>query len=78
MPDVITNGAAILTDRMRLYQVVSALPKDDSYGRYITWVCQLQLMNLAKADGLPNDYAEIIKRNQYGLGSRYNLGGKYD
>ena len=78
VPDVITNGAAILTDRMRLYQVVSALPKDDSYGRYITWVCQLQLMNLAKADGLPNDYAEIIKRNQYGLGSRYNLGGKYD
>jgi hypothetical protein len=35
-------------------------------------------MNLAKADGLPNDYAKIIKRNQYGLSSRYNLGGKYD
>jgi hypothetical protein len=27
---------------------------------------------------LPNDYAKIIKRNQYGLSSRYNLGGKYD
>ena len=66
--DVISHGTLILNDRMRLYQVVGAYPKNDSYGQYISWNVELQLFNLAKADGLPNDFKELIEQNQYGLG----------
>lgn len=65
--DVISHGTVIMTDRYRLYQVVGAYPKNDNYSRYISWNVQLELFNLAKADGLPNDYVELIKENQYGL-----------
>lgn len=66
--DVISHGALVLNDRMKLYQVVGAYPKNDSYGQYISWNVQLQIFNLAKADGLPNDFKELIEENQYGLG----------
>ena len=66
--DVISHGAVIVNDRYKLYQVVGAYPKNDTYGKYISWNVQLELMNLAKADGLPNDYVELIKENQYDLG----------
>lgn len=66
--DVITRGDLILNDRFKLYQVVGAYPKNDSYGQYISWNVELQLFNLAKADGLPNDFKELIEENQYGLG----------
>lgn len=66
--DVITRGDLILNDRFKLYQVVGAYPKNDSYGQYISWNVELQLFNLAKADGLPNDFKELIENNQYGLG----------
>jgi len=66
--DVISRGDLILTDRFKLYQVVGAYPKNDSYGAYISWNVHLQLFNLAKADGLPNDFKELIEKNQYGLG----------
>ncbi len=66
--DVISRGDLILNDRMKLYQVVGAYPKNDSYGQYISWNVELQLFNLAKADGLPNDFKELIENNQYGLG----------
>jgi hypothetical protein len=66
--DVISRGDLILNDRFKLYQVVGAYPKNDSYGQYISWNVELQLFNLAKADGLPNDFKELIEENQYGLG----------
>lgn len=66
--DVISHGALILNDRGKLYQVVGAYPRNDAYGKYISWNVQCELINLAKADGLPNDYVELIKENQYGLG----------
>jgi hypothetical protein len=66
--DVISHGTLVLNDRMKLYQVVGAYPKNDSYGQYISWNVQLQIFNLAKADGLPNDFKELIEENQYGLG----------
>ena len=66
--DVISHGALILNDRYKLYQVVGAYPKNDAYGKFISWNVQCELINLAKADGLPNDYVELIKENQYGLG----------
>ena len=66
--DVITHGDLILNDRFKLYQVVGAYPKNDSYGQYISWNLQVQLFNLAKADGLPNDFKELIEENQHGLG----------
>ena len=66
--DVISHGTLILNDRFKLYQVVGAYPKNDSYGQYISWNVELQLFNLAKADGLPNDFKELIEKNQYGLG----------
>lgn len=66
--DIISHGALILNDRYKLYQVVSACPRNDAYGKYISWNVQCELINLAKADGLPNDYIELIKENQYDLG----------
>lgn len=66
--DVISHGTLILNDRFRLYQVVGAYPKNDSYGQYISWNVECELFNLAKADGLPNDFKELIEENQYGLG----------
>ena len=66
--DVISHGTLILNDRFKLYQVVGAYPKNDSYGQYISWNVELQLFNLAKADGLPNDFKKLIEKNQYGLG----------
>lgn len=66
--DVISHGALILNDRGKLYQVVGAYPRNDAYGKYISWNVQCELINLAKADGLPNDYIELIKENQYDLG----------
>ena len=66
--DVISHGTLILNDRGKLYQVVGAYPRNDAYGKYISWNVQCELINLAKADGLPNDYVELIKENQYGLG----------
>lgn len=66
--DVISHGTLILNDRGKLYQVVGAYPRNDAYGKYISWNVQCELINLAKADGLPNDYIELIKENQYGLG----------
>lgn len=72
--DVIESGTLILNDRMKLYQVIGAYPRNDSYGRYISWIVQGELVNMAKADGLPHDYAEVVKKNQYGLGKKFNLG----
>ena len=66
--DVISHGALILNDRYKLYQVVGAYPKNDAYGKFISWNVQCELINLEKADGLLNDYVELIKENQYGLG----------
>ena len=71
--DVINEGDVIVTDRNRLYQVVGAYPKNDNYGQYIAWMVKLELMNLAKADGLPNDYVELIKANQYGFGEKIKI-----
>lgn len=71
--DVINLGDLVLNDRMKLYQVVGAYPKNDSYSQYISWTVSLELFNLAKADGLPNDYVELIKKNQYGLGDKTKL-----
>lgn len=71
--DVISEGDVIVTDRNRLYQVVGAYPKNDNYGQYIAWMVKLELMNLAKADGLPNDYVELIKRNQYGFTEKIKI-----
>ena len=72
--DVIDQGTLILNDRMKLYQVIAAYPKNDNYGRYISWNVKCDLINMAKADGLPADYAEVIKKNQYGLTKKFNLG----
>ena len=71
--DVINEGDVIVTDRNRLYQVVGAYPKNDNYGQYIAWMVKLELINLAKADGLPNDYVELIKANQYGFGEKIKI-----
>ena len=72
--DIIDHGSVVVNDRMKLYQVVGCYPKNDAYGKYISWNVQLELMNLAKADGLPNDYVELIKKNQYDLTGKINMG----
>ena len=71
--DVITHGDVVITDRGRAYQVVGAYPRNDIYGRYINWNVQCELINLAKLDGLPSEFVEHIKNNQYGFNNKYNL-----
>ena len=71
--DVITHGDVVITDRGRAYQVVGAYPRNDIYGRYINWNVQCELINLAKLDGLPAEFVEHIKNNQYGFNNKYNL-----
>lgn len=71
--DVIDLGAVIVNDKFKVYQVVGAYPRNDQYNQYITWNVQCELINLGKVDGLPYDFVELIKENQYNLG-KYNLG----
>lgn len=71
--DVITHGDAIVTDRGRAYQVVGAYPRNDIYGRYINWNVQCELINLAKLNGMPSEFVEFIKNNQYGFLNKYDL-----
>ncbi len=66
--EVIEMGTIIVSDRYRAYEVVGAYPQMDSYGNYIEWDVQCNLVNLARIDGLPNDFDEIIKKNRYNLG----------
>lgn len=66
--DVIENGTIIVTDRYRTYEVLGAYPTCDLYGNYISWTVKCNLVNLARVDGLPSDFNEIIKENQYGIG----------
>lgn len=64
--DVILEGDVILTDRHKLYQVVSAVPSGLMLNEYISWKCQCKPMDLALAN-LPDDYRKIVARNRYGL-----------
>lgn len=66
--DVIENGTIIVTDRYRVYEVLGAYPTCDNFGNYISWTVKCNLVNLARVDGLPSDFNEIIKENQYGIG----------
>lgn len=64
--DVILEGDVILTDRHKLYQVVSAAPSGLMLNEYISWKCQCKPMDLALAN-LPDDYRKIVARSRYGL-----------
>lgn len=71
--DVIEAGFVIITDRARVYSVVSAVPENDSYGNeYIGWKCLGKLENLAIVDTLPNDAKQLIQKLRYGL-SKVNM-----
>ena len=71
--DVIENGFIIVTDRARVYSIVSAVPENDSYGNeYIGWKCLGKLENLAIVDTLPNDAKQLIQNLRYGL-SKVNM-----
>jgi hypothetical protein len=66
--DVIEAGFVIITDRARVYSVVSAVPENDSYGNeYIGWKCMGKLENLAVVDTLPNDAKQLVQKLTYGL-----------
>jgi hypothetical protein len=71
--DVIEAGFVIITDRARVYSVVSAVPENDSYGNeYIGWKCMGKLENLAVVDTLPNDAKQLVQKLTYGL-SKINM-----
>lgn len=71
--DVIEAGFIIITDRARVYSVVSAVPENDSYGNeYIGWKCMGKLENLTVVDTLPNDAKQLIQKLTYGL-SKVNM-----
>lgn len=64
--DIIENGAVIITDRYKAYQVLNAYPQNDSFGQYIVWNCESNLVDLSKIDGLPNSARELmIEKNRY-------------
>lgn len=71
--DVIEDGFVIITDRARVYSVVSAVPENDSYGNeYIGWKCMGKLENLTIVDTLPNDAKQLVQKLTYGL-SKVNM-----
>ena len=71
--DVIEAGFVIITDRARVYSVVSAVPENDSYGNeYIGWKCMGKLENLTIVDTLPNDAKQLVQKLTYGL-SKVNM-----
>lgn len=71
--DVIEAGFVIITDRARVYSVVSAVPENDSYGNeYIGWKCMGKLENLTVVDTLPNDAKQLVQKLTYGL-SKVNM-----
>ena len=71
--DVIEAGFIIITDRARVYSVVSAVPENDSYGNeYIGWKCMGKLENLTVVDTLPNDAKQLVQKLTYGL-SKVNM-----
>jgi hypothetical protein len=65
--DAIENGAIIITDRFRAYQVLNAYPQNDQFGQWIVWNCEGNLIDLSKVDGLPANYRSIIEKNRYNL-----------
>ena len=71
--DVIEAGFIIITDRARVYSVVSTVPENDSYGNeYIGWKCMGKLENLTVVDTLPNDAKQLVQKLTYGL-SKVNM-----
>ena len=66
--DVIEAGDVVLTDKFRLYQVVQANPSGEIGWNYSTYMIKGGLCDLSLVDSLPNDYREVISKNQYGLG----------
>ena len=66
--DVIEMGDVILTDKYKLYQVTSARPAGDIGWNYSTYLISGTACDLSLVDSLPNDYRQIINKNQLGLG----------
>lgn len=65
--DVIELGDLIMTDKYKLFTVVSAYPSDDSINDYVSWTVKGSIIDMSKVDGLPEDYRAIINRSRYGL-----------
>ena len=70
--DVIESGDAILTNKMRLYEVMNAQPYGDFAWDYVTWRLDCKLARLDLMD-LPSNYLEEIKENQYGIKDKLNI-----
>ncbi|MDR0675505.1 MAG: hypothetical protein LBF97_00490 [Elusimicrobiota bacterium] len=66
--DVIENGCVIITDRYKAYQVLNAYPQNDSFGSWLVWNCESNLIDLSKIDGIPNSARKLmIEKNRYNL-----------
>lgn len=72
MTDIIEKGDVILTNKMKLYEVLSNMPGGDFGWDYATFVLDCNLRTLDKAD-LPSDYIRQIAGNEYGLKSKVDM-----
>jgi len=70
--DVIEIGDAILTNKYRLYEVISASPAGEFGWEYVTWKLDCQLASPEKFN-LPGNYIEQIKKNEYGLRTKLDM-----
>ena len=66
MTDIIEKGDVILTNKMKLYEVLSNMPGGDFGWDYTTFVLDCNTRTLDKAD-LPSDYVRQIAGGEYGF-----------
>ncbi|MFW6281248.1 MAG: hypothetical protein ACOC1O_00425 [bacterium] len=61
--DVIEMGDAILTNKYRLYEVISAMPGGNFGWEYVTWKIECKLADITNFN-LPENYITILRKNQ--------------
>jgi len=70
--DVIEIGDVVLTDKYRLYEIMSAIPAGDTGWKYRMWKLECKLAEVDKVN-LPDNYVKIIQNREYGLKHKVNM-----
>lgn len=70
--DVLEKGDLILTDKWRLYEIISNVPTQDIGWEYSQFTLRCRLKSLDKAV-LPDNYTEMIRKYHYGLKDKYDM-----
>lgn len=70
--DVLEKGDLILTDKWRLYEIISNIPTKDFGWEYSQFTLRCKLRSLDEAN-LPENYSEQIRKHQFGLSHKVDM-----